>query len=123
VENPTIATTRLIALAPSRRCEQMEDLLKRGRAANNSVVRRRGATVNAGTLTEDTLLDPDQSLPAVRLARSRGSAAATASGLPGFDISTANSSLPTLRLASSPRLAGINPNEVIVTLDALYRRA
>jgi DNA mismatch repair protein MutS len=104
-------------------CEQVEDPAEAKKRGAKSVVKRNVIRlVTPGTLTEDTLLDPNRNNYLLALARARTSSADTADrfALAWIDISTGE-----FRIAGCDRgnlsaeIARLEPGEIIVS-DALY---
>jgi DNA mismatch repair protein MutS len=103
-------------------CEQIEDPAEARRRGGKSVVRRDVVRlVTPGTLTEETLLDPNRNNYLLAIARARGSGDGESRfALAWIDISTgefrlAECSRPTL----AAEVARLDPSEIIVS-DALY---
>jgi DNA mismatch repair protein MutS len=115
---------RLIALGHRVAvCEQLEDPAEAKKRGNKSVVRRDVVRlVTPGTLTEDSLLDPQRNNYLVALARARASSTDLAPlfALAFLDISTGEFRVMECdRLSLAAEIARLEPGEIIVS-DALY---
>src|SRR4051812_36772646 len=107
-------------------CEQIEDPAEAKKRGNKSVVKRNVVRlVTPGTLTEDTLLDPNRNNYLLALARARTSStdAADRFALAWIDISTGEFRIAECEAANlSAEIARLEPGEIIVS-DALYADA
>src|SRR5581483_10092679 len=107
-------------------CEQIEDPAEAKKRGGKSVVKRNVVRlVTPGTLTEDTLLDPNRNNYLLALARARISStdASDRFALAWIDISTGEFRIAECeRGALSAEMARLEPGEIIVS-DALYADA
>lgn len=107
-------------------CEQIEDPAEAKKRGSKSVVKRNVVRlVTPGTLTEDTLLDPNRNNYLLALARARASStdAADRFALAWIDISTGEFRIAECDAANlSAEIARLEPGEIIVS-DALYADA